>query len=47
MSRTEGIPALYDGRRGELLKAVLNHGTAMLSEEFVRKLVVQLYFLIP
>lgn len=47
MDRTEGIPALYEGRRGELLQAVLNHGTAMLSKEIVRKLVVQLYSLIP
>lgn len=46
MGRTEGIPALYDGLGGELLKAFLNHGTTMLSKELVHKLVVQLYFFI-
>jgi hypothetical protein len=44
--RTEGVPALYDGIGGELLKAFFNHGTTMLSKEIVHKLIVQLYFFV-
>ncbi|ROW12456.1 hypothetical protein VMCG_00487 [Cytospora schulzeri] len=46
MGKTEGIPALYDGLGGELLKAFLNHGTTMLSKDLVHRLVVKLYFFI-
>ncbi|KAK2605094.1 hypothetical protein N8I77_007967 [Diaporthe amygdali] len=46
IGRTEGVPALYDGISGELLKAFFNHGTTMLSKEIVHKLIVQLYFFI-
>lgn len=46
IGRTEGVPALYDGLSGELLKAFLNHGTTMLSKDIVHKLIVRLYFFI-
>lgn len=46
IGRTEGVPALYDGISGELLKAFFNHGTTMLSKEIVHKLIVQLYFFV-
>ncbi|ROW14960.1 hypothetical protein VPNG_03328 [Cytospora leucostoma] len=46
IGKTEGIPALYDGLSGELLKAFLSHGTTMLSKEVVHKLVIRLYFFI-
>lgn len=46
IGKTEGVPALYDGIGGELLKAFFNHGTTMLSKEIVHKLIVQLYFLV-
>lgn len=46
IGRTEGVPALYDGISGELLKAFFNHGTTMVSKEVVHKLIVQLYFFV-
>lgn len=46
IGRTEGVPALYDGISGELLKAFFNHGTTMVSKEIVHKLIVQLYFFV-
>lgn len=46
IGRTEGVPALYDGISGELLKAFFNHGTTMLSKDIVHKLIVQLYFFV-
>lgn len=46
IGKTEGVPALYDGIGGELLKAFFNHGTTMLSKEIVHNLIVQLYFFV-
>lgn len=46
IGRAEGVPALYDGLSGELLKAFFNHGTTMLSKDIVHKFIVQLYFFI-
>lgn len=44
IARTEGVPALYDGIGGELLKAFFNHGLTMVSKDIVHGLIIQLYF---
>jgi hypothetical protein len=46
IARAEGVPALYDGIAGELLKGFFSHGTTMLSKDVIHGLVIQLYFAI-
>ena len=44
--RTEGIPALYEGLSGEVLKGFFSHGITMIVKEVVHKFVIQLYYAI-
>lgn len=46
IAKTEGVPGLYGGLTGELLKAFFNHGTTMLSKDIAHGLIVRLYFFV-
>ena len=43
--KKEGIQALYDGIRGELLKGFLSHGLTMVTKGFLHRLVIRLWAL--
>lgn len=42
--KKEGLRALYDGIRGELLKGFFSHGLTMLSKGVIHRLVIRLWF---
>jgi adenine nucleotide transporter 17 len=44
--RNEGVRALYDGLRGELLKSFFSHGLTMLTKGVIHRLVIRLWFLL-
>lgn len=44
--RTEGLPALYEGVLGEILKGFFSHGVTMIVKEQIHKLIIQAYFMI-
>lgn len=44
IAQTEGILALYEGLRGEVLKGFFSHGITMLLKDAVHKLIIKLYF---
>ena len=45
LAHTDGIPALYEGLSGEVLKGFFSHGITMLVKEVVHKFVIRLYFI--
>lgn len=44
IAKTEGVPGLYGGLTGELLKAFFNHGTTMLSKDIAHGLIVRSFW---
>ncbi|KAH7313270.1 peroxisomal adenine nucleotide transporter 1 [Stachybotrys elegans] len=44
--KQEGLRALYDGLRGELLKSFFSHGITMLTKGILHRLVVRLWYLL-
>ncbi|CAM1502814.1 Fc.00g075900.m01.CDS01 [Cosmosporella sp. VM-42] len=43
--KKEGLPALYAGIRGELLKSFFSHGLTMFSKGILHRLVIRIWFL--
>lgn len=46
IGRTEGVPALYSGLSGEVLKGFFSHGFTMLAKDAVYASVVKTYYLL-
>lgn len=46
IARTDGLPALYAGLSGEILKGFFSHGFTMLAKDAVYSAIVQSYYLL-
>jgi len=46
IAREEGLPGLYQGLGGALMKGFFSHGMTMLLKERIHKVVIQLYYLV-
>ena len=46
IAKNEGIPALYEGLGGEVIKGFFSHGITMLMKEAIHKMVIKLYYAI-
>jgi len=46
IAKEEGLPGLYQGLSGEVLKGFFSHGFTMLLKERIHQLIIQLYYLV-
>ena len=44
IARTDGLPALYSGLSGEVLKGFFSHGITMLLKQHIHTLIISLYY---